>query len=91
MYSDTSRTHAGSALWQIQDGKPQLLGYASKTLPAASKNYSVTELEMTGMLINLHSWRNYIHGIEIDVAVDNKAVVQIMKASLPVPIRYLSF
>ena len=83
MYSDTSRTHAGSALWQIQDGKPCLLGYASKTLPAASKNYSVTELEMTGMLINLHSWCNYIHGIEIDVAVDHKAMVQIMKAKHP--------
>ena len=83
MYSDTSRTHAGSALWQIQDGKPRLLGYASKTLPAASKNYSVTELEMTGMLINLHSWHNYIHGIKIDVAVDHKAVVQIMKAKHP--------
>ena len=83
MYSDTSRTHAGSVLWQIQDGKPRLLGYASKTLPAASKNYSVTELEMTDMLINLHSWRNYIHGIEIDVAVDHKAVVQIMKAKHP--------
>ena len=79
MYSDTSRTHVGSALWQIQDGKPCLLRYASKTLPTASKNYSVTELEMTGMLINLHSWRNYIHGIEIDVAVDHKAVVQLMK------------
>ena len=83
MYSDTSCTHAGSALWQIQDGKPCLLGYASKTLPAASKNYSVTELEMTGMLINLHSWRNYIHIIEIDVAIDHKAVVQIMKAKHP--------
>ena len=83
MYSDTSHTHAGSALWQIQDGKPRLLGYASKTIPAASKNYSVTELEMTGMLINLHLWHNYIHGIEIDVAVDHKAVVQIMKAKHP--------
>ena len=83
MYSDTSHTHAGSALWQIQDGKPRLLGYASKTLPAASKNYSVTELEMTGMLINLHSWHNYIHGIEIDVTVDHKAMVQIMKAKHP--------
>ena len=35
------------------------------------------------MLINLHSWRNYIHGIEIDVAVDQRAMVQIMKAKHP--------
>ena len=83
MHSDTSHTHAGSTLWQIQDGKQWLLGYASKALPTASKNYSVTELEMTGMLTNLHSWHNFIHGIEIDVAVDHKAVVQIMKAKHP--------
>ena len=43
----------------------------------------MTELEMTGMLINLHSWRNYIHGIKIHVAVDHKAMVQIMKAKHP--------
>ena len=47
---------------------------------------------MTGMLINLHSWLNYIHGIEIDVAVDHKAMVQIMKAKHPPHTdRYLSY
>ena len=49
LYCDTSKTHTGSSLWQIQDGKPRLLGYASKSLPEACKNYSVTELEMTGL------------------------------------------
>ena len=42
------------------------------------------------MLINLHSWHNYIHGIEIDVAVDHKAVVQIMKAKHPPPTDWVS-
>ena len=32
----------------MQDGKPRLLGYASKSLPNACQNYSITELEMTG-------------------------------------------
>ena len=83
LYSDTSRTHTGSALWQIQAGVPRLIGYASKTLPSACHNYSVTELEMTGMLINLHTWRGFTDKAEIDVAVDHKAVVQIMKAKHP--------
>ena len=30
LYSDTSNTHTGSSFWQVQDGKPRLLGYASK-------------------------------------------------------------
>ena len=41
-------------MWQIQKGIPQLLGYVSKTLPPACKNYSVTELEMFGLLININ-------------------------------------
>ena len=79
LYSDTSRTHTGSALWQIQEGMPHLIGYGSKTLPSAAQNYSVTKLEMFGLLINIQSWRNYLHEIEFDIAVDHKAVVQIMK------------
>ena len=55
IYSNTSHTHTGSALWQIQEGFPCLLGYSSKTLPVACQNYSVTELEMMGLLINIHS------------------------------------
>ena len=54
LYCDTSKTHTGSSLWQIQDGKPGLLGYASKSLPEAYKNYSVTKLEMTRLALNIH-------------------------------------
>ena len=49
LYSDTSIEGTGSSLWQIQEGKPKLIGYASKTLPEACSRYSVTELEMTGL------------------------------------------
>ena len=83
LYSDTSHSHTGSALWQIQAGVPRLIRYASKTLPSACCNYSITELEMTGMLINLYTWRGFTDKAEIDVAVDHKAVVQIMKAKHP--------
>ena len=48
LYSDTSIEGTGSSLWQIQGGKPRLIGYASKTLSEACSRYSVTELEMTG-------------------------------------------
>ena len=80
LYSDTSRTHTGSALWQIQDGFPCLIGYTSKTLPPTAVTYSVTELEMTGLLMNIHSWRGWTQGAEVDVAMDHKAMVQILKS-----------
>ena len=44
LYSDTSKFVTGSALYQIQNGKPKLIAYASKRLPEAVKSYSITEL-----------------------------------------------
>ena len=42
LYSDTCKI----ALYQIQNGKPKLIAYASKRLPEAARNYSITELEL---------------------------------------------
>ena len=80
LYCDTSKTHTGSSLWQIQDGKPRLLGYASKSLPEACENYSVTELEMTGLAINIHLWKHLLLRVEFDCAVDHRALPYIMKS-----------
>ena len=46
LYSDTSKFATGSALYQVQNGQPRLIAYASKRMPEAAKNYSITELEM---------------------------------------------
>ena len=56
LYSDTSKFATGSALYQIQNGKPKLIAYASKRLPEAAKNYSFTELELYGIAINIASF-----------------------------------
>ena len=80
LYCDSSRLHSGSSLWQIQEGKPRLIDYASKSLFAPAMNYSVTELEMTGMTINIHLWRHLLHRVEFDCAVDHRAIPYIMKA-----------
>ena len=59
LYSDTSKFAMGSPLYQIQNGKPKLLTYVSKRLPEAAKNYSITELEMCGLVINMASLHIY--------------------------------
>ena len=53
LYSDTSKYAMGSALYQIQNEKPKLITYASKRLPEAACNYSITELQMCGLAINI--------------------------------------
>ena len=60
LFSDTSKVGTGGPLWQYQNGKPHLIGYVSKTLPKACSHYSVTELEMTGLLINMGLWKNIL-------------------------------
>ena len=80
LYSDTSIEGTGSSLWQMQEGKAKLIRYASKTLPEACSRYSVIELEMTGLLVNMNLWKNLLKHREFDAAVDHVAVTQIMKA-----------
>ena len=54
--------------------------YASKTLPAACSRYSVTELEMTNLLVNMNLWKCLLKHREFYAAVDHVAVAHIMKA-----------
>ena len=82
LYCDTSKTHTSSSLWQIQDGKPKLLGYASKSLPDACKDYSVAELEMTVLALNIHLWKHLFLRVEFDCAVDHRVLPYIMKSKI---------
>ena len=50
----------GSALYQIQGGKPKLIAYASKRLTEAARNYSITELELCGLAINIASFAHLL-------------------------------
>ena len=59
LYSDTSKFAAGSALYQIQNGKPRLIAYASKRLPEAVRSYLITELELCGLAINIAVFHTY--------------------------------
>ena len=58
--SDASKIATGSALYQIQNGKPNLIAYVSTRLPEAAKNYSITELEMCSLAINITSFAHLL-------------------------------
>ena len=80
LYSDTSKYATGSALYQIQNGKPKLIAYASKRLPQAAQNYSITELEMHGLAINIASFAHLLKRVDFDAIVDHFALVHILKS-----------
>ena len=69
LYPDTSKFATGSALHQIQNGKPKLIAYASKRLPESAKSYSITELELCGLEINIASFSHLLKRVDFDVIV----------------------
>ena len=58
-------------LYQIQNGKPMLIAYASKRLPKAAKNYSITKLELYGFAINIASFSHLLKRVDFDAIVDH--------------------
>ena len=80
LYSDTSKHATGSALYQVEDGMPRLIAYVSKRMPEAAKNYSITELEMCGLAINIARFAHLLKRVDFDAVVDHLAIVHIMKS-----------
>ena len=82
LYSDTSKLATGSALYQFQDGKPRLIAYVSKRMPETARNYSITELEMCGLAINIATFLNLLKRVDCDAVVDHLATTHIMKSKM---------
>ena len=80
LYSDTSKYVTGSALYQIQAGKPKLIAYASKRFPEAAKHYSNTELELCGLAINIASFAHLLKRVDFDAILDHLALTHIIKS-----------
>ena len=80
LYSDSSKFATGSALYQIQNGQPKLIAYASKRMPEAAKNYSTTELEMCGLAMNIATFSHLLKKVDFDAIVDHLAITHIMRS-----------
>ena len=69
-------------MYQIQNGKPRLIAYSSKRLPEAAGNYSITELEMCRLVINIASFVHLLRKVDFDAVVDHLAIMQIMRSKV---------
>ena len=54
--NDTSGEDVRGTLFQKQGVEWVVIGYHSKRLPTSAKNFGVTELELTGLLVNIHGF-----------------------------------
>ena len=78
--SDTSQEGVGGTLLQKQGKEWIVIGYHSKRLPQSAKNFSVTELELTGLLVNIHGFMQLLCNRYFEVLVDHKAIEYMIKS-----------
>ena len=83
--SDTSRQGMGGTLLQKQGDEWVVIGYHSKRLPKSAKNFGVTELELTGLLVNIHGFMQLLCNRYFEVLVDHKAIEYIIKSKTESP------
>ena len=85
--SDTSLLATGAALYQFQDNNYYIVGYHSKRMPDAAKNYSITELEFFGLAINIFAFRQLLSHVHFDCYCDHSAITYILKSKRTPPRR----
>ena len=79
LYSDPSKFATGSVLYQIQNGQPRLIAYASKRMPEAAKNYPITELEMCRLAMNIVTFLHLLRKVYFDIVVDHLVITHIIR------------
>ena len=62
-----------------------MIGYHSKRLPPSAKNFGVTELELTGLLVNIHSFMQLLSNRYFEVLVYHKAIEYMIKSKTEPP------
>ena len=83
--SNTSREGMGGPLLQKQGDEWVVIGYHSKRLPKSVKNFGVTELELTGLLVNIHGFMQLLCNRYFEVLVDHKAIKYMIKSKTESP------
>ena len=87
--SDTSREGVGSTLLQKQGNEWVVIGYHLKRLPPSANNFGITELELTGLLVNIHGFMQLLCNRYFEVLVNHKAIEYVIKSKTESPITRL--
>ena len=80
LVSDTSKVGCGGALYQDIRFEYRLISYCSKKLTEAVQRYSISELELTGLLANISVFKHILKNVKFTVFFDHSALVFIIHA-----------
>ena len=75
----------GGTLLQKQGDEWVVIGYHSKRLPKSAKNFGITELELTGLLVDIHGFIQLLRNRYFEVLVDHKVIEYMIKSKTESP------
>ena len=79
----------GGTLLHKQGDEWVVIGYHSKRLPKSAKNFGITELELTGLLVNIHGFMQLLCNRYFEVLADHKAIKYMIKSKTESPMTRL--
>ena len=62
-----------------------VIGYHSKRLPPSTKSFGITELELTGLLVNIHGFMQLLCNRYFKVLVYHKTIEYMIKSKIESP------
>ena len=81
---DASKTGLGSVLLQRDENHtPHVIAYASRTLIASERNFSVTRLELLSIIWSIRRFRCYIEGDHFKIITDHYCLQWMSKLQNP--------
>ena len=65
---------------KIQSGKLKLIAYTSRILLEAVRSYSITELELCSLAINIANFSHLLKRVDFNAIVDHLALTHIIES-----------
>ena len=81
----TLREKVWVVLLQKQGDEWVVIGYHSKRLPKSANYFGFTELELMGLLVNIHGFMQLLCNRYFEVLVDHKAIEYMVKSKTESP------
>ena len=75
----------GGTLLQKQGEELVVIVYHSKRLPQSTRNFGITELELTGLFVNIHGFMQLLCNRYFEVLVNHKAIEYVIKSKTESP------